>query len=255
MSERSGKLRSRRKGLDTSEDALRRKRLIRKALREPWRIPPAVIGRIVPASRFGPSWVLRPDGFFTFKVDGFVAAPNPPMLLARHNWEIHYIRHVLTGVVAERSLEIGCGFGRLSPVLAGFSRQHIGVDINTNALVTARLSYPELQFAGSSATLLPFPRSSFDLVTTWTVLQHITPDLISAAVCEIKRVLSGNGRLLICEETRKVGTHGKHTWHRPLEYYAAAFAPMALKYEAYIGEIDRIPGMETPGRVMLFRYE
>jgi ubiquinone/menaquinone biosynthesis C-methylase UbiE len=176
------------------------------------------------------------------------------MLLARHNWESHYIRRLLTGVVAARSLEIGCGFGRLSPIFAGFARHHVGVDINADALTTARLSYPELQFAESSVTLLPFRRDSFDLVTTWTVLQHIPPSLIGNAVQEIKRVLSGDGRLLICEETRKVGVRDKHTWHRRPEYYAEAFAPMTLEYESYIEEIDRIPEMETPGRVMLFRY-
>lgn len=83
-------------------------------------------------------WIWRTDGLLTFKVNGFVAAPNPPMLLARHNWEIHYIRLVLSGVITEQSLEIGCGFGRLSPIFAEFSRGHTAVDINQDALTTAR---------------------------------------------------------------------------------------------------------------------
>src|SRR5215217_4346670 len=68
-----------------------------RASREPKRIPGAVIGRVAPNSRFGPSWIRRPDGFFTFRPDGFVAASSPPMLLARHNWEARYIRRLLTG--------------------------------------------------------------------------------------------------------------------------------------------------------------
>jgi ubiquinone/menaquinone biosynthesis C-methylase UbiE len=232
---------------------LRQRDLLWRAVREPRRIPRAVIGRIAPSSRFGPSWVRRADGFFTFKVDGFVAAPNPPMLLARHNWEVYYIRRLLTGIAAQQSLEIGCGFGRLSPIFAEFSRQHIGVDINRDALTTAQISYPELQFKEASVTLLPFADGSFDLVTTWTVLQHIPPARIDAAVAEIKRVLSWDGMLLICEETRYLNTHAKHTWHRRLEFYAETFSPLKLEYNSYIEEIDQLPGMETPGRVMLFR--
>jgi ubiquinone/menaquinone biosynthesis C-methylase UbiE len=175
------------------------------------------------------------------------------MLLTRHNWETHYIRRLLAGIVVERSLEIGCGFGRLSPIFSEFSRHHIGVDINQDALATARLSYPDLHFQGASVTSLPFVEESFDLVTTWTVLQHIPPARMHEAVEELKRVLSRNGRLLICEETRKLDQSDQHTWHRPLASYVEAFAPLTLQWESYIEEIDRLPGMETPGRVMLFR--
>jgi SAM-dependent methyltransferase len=229
--------------------------LLNRARREPKRIPRALVGRIAPNSKFGPSWIRRPDGFFTFRDDGFVAASSPPMLLARHNWEIRYIRRLLRGVAAEQSLEIGCGYGRLSPIIAEYSRHHIGIDINLDALATARLSYPGLQFEEASATSLPFPDDSFGLVTTWTVLQHIPPDRFNEVVAEVKRVLLANGTLLICEETRKLDADDQHTWHRPLETYAESFEPLTLLFESYIDEIDRLPGMETPGRVMLFRHQ
>lgn len=158
-------------------------------------------------------------------------------------------------MAAEQSLEIGCGFGRLSPIIAEYSRHHIGIDINRDALATARLSYSELQFQEASATSLPFPDDSFGLVTTCTVLQHIPPDRFNEVIAEVKRVFAANGTLLICEETRKLNARDQHTWHRPLETYTKLFKPLTLLSETYIDEIDRMPGMETPGRVMLFRHQ
>lgn len=225
--------------------------VVRKALGNPRGIAPALIQRVNP--RHGPSYVIRSDGFVTFTVDGFVAAPSPPMLLARHNFETSHIRRQLADMRVNRSLEIGCGFGRLSPVFAEFSADHVAVDINAEALADAKATYPQINFREASVTALPFPDDHFGLVTTWTVLQHIPPEQADGATAEIKRVLAPEGTLLLCEETRYPGAGAEHTWHRELGFYEQAFAPLKLAWDSSIEEIDRLPGMESPGRVMLFR--
>jgi SAM-dependent methyltransferase len=227
--------------------------LIAKAIAEPHRILPALARRVAPSSRFGPNWLRTGDGSVTFREEGFVAAPSRPMLLARHNFESAYIRRLLDGVHAERSLEIGCGFGRLSPVFAEFSDAHLGVDINPAALALARTTYPDLEFRDSSVTALPFEDDRFGLISTWTVVQHVPPDRIERAAAEILRVLAPGGTLLICEETRYPEAPGQHTWHRAVDVYRELFAPLELLFEQDIHEIDRLAGMESPGHVMLFR--
>lgn len=152
----------------------------------------------------------------------------------------------------DRSLEIGCGFGRLSLVFAEFSNEHIAVDINPDALAMARTAYPDLTFRQAAPGHLEFPDDHFGLVCTWTVAQHVPPDRIEQMCAEIKRVLAPGGMLLICEETRNPGVYANFSWHRSLDEYAELFAPMSLERCGYISEIDRIPGMESPGEVMVF---
>jgi ubiquinone/menaquinone biosynthesis C-methylase UbiE len=190
-----------------------------------------------------------------------VFAPTPELLLARHNFEVLTIQRLLDGQSYGRSLEVGCGFGRLSPHFAKYSASHIGVDISNLALRLARASYPSVDLRNASAVNLPFSDQEFDFVSTWTVLQHIPPTSIDRAAHELERVLGRRGTLLICEETRlasqliNIDQSHVHTWHRTVESYRALFPSLSLVYDDYIREIDRIPGLESPGRVMMFRRE
>jgi SAM-dependent methyltransferase len=213
----------------------------------------AVLRRIVPASpRFGFPWVQQADGAVTFRERGFVAAPGPSALLARHNHETRRIRRELAGARIGRSLELGCGFGRLSMVFAELSDAHVAVDINESALASARAAYPDVVFEQVSPSRLPFPDDDFDLVCSWTVLQHVRPDMIRAVCDEVLRVLAPAGTLLLCEETREPEAEGVHTWHRTVQDYEELFAPLVLHSHGTIAEIDRISGMDSPGEVMRF---
>jgi ubiquinone/menaquinone biosynthesis C-methylase UbiE len=233
--------------------------MIRKAIRDPRRIPGALAARLFPTSRWGPTWIRQPDGSVTFRRGGFVYAPTPELLLARHNFEVLTIQRLLEGQSYRRSLEVGCGFGRLSPHFAKYSANHVGVDINSLALRLAQVSYPSVDLRNASAVELPFSDQEFDFVSTWTVLQHIPPTFIDRAARELDRVLGRPGTLLICEETRlasesmSIDQWHLHTWHRSVESYRALFPSLSLVYDDYIHEIDRIPGLESPGRVMMFR--
>ncbi|PZS24684.1 MAG: hypothetical protein DLM58_24100 [Pseudonocardiales bacterium] len=229
-----------------------RNRVLRLA-REPRRLPAAVMRRIVPRSkRFGFPWVHLPDGSVTFRVDGFVAASSPPMLLARHNFEVARIRRELHEVHAARSLEIGCGFGRLSPTLVEHSDEHTAIDINAEAIATARQTYPGINFQVGSADALALQDQSVGLIVTWTVLQHIRPERIERACAEILRVLAPKGVLLVCEETCLPDESIGHTWHRRVSEYEELLAPLTLAHHGPIDEIQLLPGMTSPGEVMLF---
>lgn len=218
--------------------------------------PTAVLRRVFPRSaRLGFPWVHLPDGSVTFRERGFVSASSPAMLLARHNYETGYIRRLLSGVTAAKSLEIGCGYGRLTPTFASFSSDHVAIDINTRALTLARTTYPLFSFQHSSVAELPFADGCFDLVTAWTVLQHISPDRISRACSEILRVLAPGGTLLICEETRHAGvpSAATHTWHRHMDEYARLLKPLSLDYSSAIVEIEALSYADAPGTVAVWR--
>jgi ubiquinone/menaquinone biosynthesis C-methylase UbiE len=181
-----------------------------------------------------------------------VEAPTVPMLFARHHYETQLIRRLLASDPPARTLEFGCGFGRLSPTFAELSASHTAVDINVKALEAARAAYSDLTFLAVDGENLPFPDGSFDLVTTWTVLQHIPPHKIDHAIAELMRVRSAEGRVLLCEETYHAGSPSRHSWHREPSFYEQAFRPLQMTYSSYIKEIDQLAGLRSPGRVMLF---
>jgi 2-polyprenyl-3-methyl-5-hydroxy-6-metoxy-1,4-benzoquinol methylase len=204
--------------------------------------------------------VIRHGEFVTFKPQGFVAADNPAELLGRHYYEVKHLRHCLglmseLGIEPGRSLEVGCGFGRLSPYIAEHFQQHTAVDINKWALSEASRFYPQVSFSSASATELPFSERSFDAVITWTVLQHVPNASIGRALSEIKRVAKPKSLIILCEATLNAATPQKdeqHTHDRFPEFYGEVFSPRKLLVSEFISEIDRIPSMASPGRMMVF---
>lgn len=230
--------------------ALRR---IQAKARHPRDLGRAVVRRVVPGSpRFGLPWLVKPDGSVTFHERGFVAPDGPSALLARHNYETRRIRNELSGARFRRSLELGCGFGRLSMTFAEHAEEHVAVDINDAALGSARAAYPDISFESVPAGQLPYPPDHFDLVCSWTVIQQVRPEMIRNTCDEIRRWMAPVATLLLCEETRRPDGPGGHTWHRTVRDYEALFDPLVLVSHGPIEEIDRIAGMASPGEVMNF---
>lgn len=99
-------------------------------------------------------------------------------------------------LVAEgRVLDVGCGTGRL---LNSLPRRYdgVGVDISAAMLDKARAQGVHVVQAGGDE--LPFPDSSFDLVTTFAVLHHlIDPARVRRTLAEMIRVLKPNGAVLV----------------------------------------------------------
>lgn len=89
----------------------------------------------------------------------------------------------------ERVLEVGCGTGQILRRVREFAPRAIGVDLSGGMLAHARER--GLTVGQASATHLPFPDRSFDLVYSFKVLPHV-PDL-DAALREILRVLDVGG--------------------------------------------------------------
>jgi SAM-dependent methyltransferase len=91
-----------------------------------------------------------------------------------------------------KTLDLGCGEGRLSNHLAGLGHTVVGIDRSPMMVEAARAAYPEIAFEVADAADLPFQDESFDCVVAFMSLQD-TEDL-DAVIRECGRVLSEDGR-------------------------------------------------------------
>ena len=92
-----------------------------------------------------------------------------------------------------RILDAGCGTGANLKTLAAYGRAE-GVDISEQAVEFCRERGLDSVKLGAVEDL-PYPDSSFDLVTALDVIEHLDDDV--AGLREIRRVLSRDGRVLL----------------------------------------------------------
>jgi SAM-dependent methyltransferase len=95
----------------------------------------------------------------------------------------------------EEVLDIGCGVGRLTRVLASRAGSVTGIDISAEMVERARANVPEATFVvGDGTSLRPLPDAGFDGVVSLVVFQHIPePAVTLGYVGEIGRVLRPGG--------------------------------------------------------------
>ena len=120
------------------------------------------------------AWVRAPghDSYSMFHRDLFLPLLPPP---------------------GRKTLDLGCGEGRLSHDLTRLGHSVVGIDRSPALVEAARSAYPEIAFEEADAAALPFADASFDCVVAFMVLQD-TDDL-GAVIGECARVLSSGGRL------------------------------------------------------------
>jgi SAM-dependent methyltransferase len=107
------------------------------------------------------------------------AADNPVIERIREFVQKYGLQH-------KRILEVGAGSGYLQDVVEDYT----GLDISSTA---ARFFHKP--FVQASATNLPFPDSSFDVVWTITVLEHVPKP--EQALLEMRRVVKDGGYIYL----------------------------------------------------------
>jgi GT2 family glycosyltransferase/SAM-dependent methyltransferase len=117
--------------------------------------------------------------------------------LHRYGWAAQ----VLSGLDV---LDIACGEGYGSAILAKYARNVTGVDISAEAVGHARERYGDvnnLSFMSGSASEMPLAHSSFDAVVSFETLEHLTQH--DEMLAEIHRVLKPSGFLILSSPNKK----------------------------------------------------
>jgi SAM-dependent methyltransferase len=94
-----------------------------------------------------------------------------------------------------RTLDLGCGEGRLMRDLAALGHDVAGVDVSPTMVAAAREAAPEMELHVADAAALPFDDGAFGLVVAFMSLQDV--DDLRGAIWEAARVLGPGGRFCL----------------------------------------------------------
>ena len=135
-------------------------------------------------------------------------------------------------VAGKTVLDIACGEGYGSNLLAGTALNVIGVDISTDTITNAAAKYKQanLTFKVGSASEIPVKNYSVDVVVSFETLEH--HNLHEEMLSEIKRILVPGGLLIMSSPDKKNYTDipgYKNPFHVK-ELYLSEFKKLINKY-------------------------
>ncbi len=121
-------------------------------------------------------------------------------LLSGDKWNhnTHYHRYLLRRIPEPcwHILEIGCGTGSFSRLLAGRAEKVLAVDLSTQMIRLARERsqlYPNIDFIETDVMAYHLPDNQFDCIATLTTLHHLP---IEAILRKIRKALKPGGVFL-----------------------------------------------------------
>ncbi len=143
------------------------------------------------------------DGYLAdrqFVLDAHRGSAPEPEHFARYGWAQRL-------VAGGRVLDVGCGSGHGTRLLAGHARQAVGVDISAVAVTEAMREHGDhAEFHQGDMCRLPFEDAEFDAIACFETISQ-TAD-VERALDELRRVLLPGGLLLISAPNRGVYPSG-----------------------------------------------
>jgi SAM-dependent methyltransferase len=94
-----------------------------------------------------------------------------------------------------RTLDLGCGEGRLARDLAALGHDVVGIDLSPTMVAAAREAAPEMELHVADAAALPFGDAAFGLVVAFMSLQDV--DDLPGTIREAARVLTPGGQFCL----------------------------------------------------------
>jgi SAM-dependent methyltransferase len=98
-----------------------------------------------------------------------------------------------------RILDLGCGKGRFSRILADRGASVVGLDVSAAMLAGAREA--GLDCVRASAARLPFRAECFDAVIAVEVFEHLEPRVVNEVCEELRRVLLPGGVFVLVDKS------------------------------------------------------
>jgi len=120
-------------------------------------------------------------------------------------YEAQNIRRILAPTVGgsklTRACEVGCGYGRITPVLAEYATNVIGFEREPSLASIAMELLKDAEIVRVESLTDVARYGMFDLVMTCTVLQHLSDQECSDVIGVIKKMTNSDGYVLLIEST------------------------------------------------------
>lgn len=151
------------------------------------------------------------------------------------DWTIEHTHRYLFAKEFARDkiiLDIACGDGYGSSMLAESAKYVVGIDISFKTVVRGKKKYPSnnLSFLNGNATAIPLKDDSVDLIISFETIEHLSEH--QAMFAELKRVLHPNGLLIISSPDKSVYSDiiGYHNEFHIKELYRKEFEDLLSYY-------------------------
>jgi ubiquinone/menaquinone biosynthesis C-methylase UbiE len=178
------------------------------------------------------------DRLASLPLDASVIDPND-----RLGFKNRYITEIRNGEIMRVlsrndhkgvALDLGCGTGSLSSVLAIGGWKVIGLDISHGLLsrTPERGLHTQALFVQYNGTSIPLRDASVDVITTYVVLNHILDDHdLVALLSECRRVLKPGCCMVCIEQVRKRPHLDRVEWkhQRTPDSFMSAFVSAGLR--------------------------
>lgn len=146
-------------------------------------------------------------------------------------------------------LDLGCGDGRMTALLAADVKAVHGVDSQMRALQFARLlvSQPNVRFVQGNILALPYAAGTFDLATAFDVIEHLPDATVGTFLMEVRRVLKAHGVVAVTTPNRR--SLRRRLWgHRisPKHYREFSLEELTGLFEAHHFHVEAAMGIYLP---------
>ncbi len=155
--------------------------------------------------------------------------------MAYEHWHRYLVaRDLVAGAVV---VDIACGEGYGTALLAQVARRVIGVDVSAEVIAHARERYahvPGAEFHVGSCTAIPVAAGSADAVVSFETIEHLVEH--EAFVAEVLRVLGPTGRFVVSTPNKAVYTDatGEINPFHMRELYLDAFVALLAPHFATV---------------------
>ena len=196
--------------------------------------------------------------------------------IAHEHWHRYaFARPLCAG---RRVLDVSCGEGYGSALLAGVAASVTGVDIAAEAVAHARSAYAgraNLRFVQGSAAALPLADASVDVAVSFETIEHLPAADQPRMLAELARVLGADGVLVLSapnpveysqarnhrnpfhlhEPSREeldamlAGAFPARRWYRQRRYFGSALwdeAPASSRFDAWTGDASQVAAAQPP---------
>ena len=159
----------------------------------------------------------------------------------RHE-HLHRYAWCLPWVAGRTVLDIACGEGYGSAMLAGAAAEVVGVDISAEAVAHATAAYASLgnlRFLAGSAAQIPLADASVDVVVSFETIEHLLEQ--AQMLDEIRRVLRPDGCLFLSSPDKlnySDNTGHRNAFHVKELYFDELHALLSARFGAvsYFGQ-------------------